>query len=228
MVAASWTLSLNWETPAGRVLKRFAASIPDDQSIRLTVFGSAPIQMMVEQELLSADVDVFSDSEGLEKQVRVAELGEGQADLYLQVSSELNFRSSPRWRDRVQEVTIGQCTIVFPHPLDILIGKLIRLEEKDIEAFHIVVKKTGHPSEDELLQELQMSVDLFRPGFDEEKTADLTTNCRRLWPLIFGREIDPRSEIIAPALTKRRKGYGNPSCDYKQELKEAAGEGGGQ
>src|SRR5207244_12521334 len=37
---------------------------------------------------------------------------------------------------------------------------------------------------------LQLAVDLFRPSFDEEQGQDMANNCRRLWPLIFGREID--------------------------------------
>jgi len=39
--------------------------------------------------------------------------------------------------------------------------------------------------------------------------------------LLFGREIDPRKEIIAPALAKRKAGYGEAGPDYKQELRDA-------
>jgi hypothetical protein len=49
----------------------------------------------------------------------------------------------------------------------------------------------------------------------------MANNCRRLWPLIFGREIDPRAEIIVPALAIRKAGYGEPTRDYKQELRNA-------
>ena len=69
---------------------------------------------------------------------------------------------------------------------------------------------------------LSSDVDLFRPSFDEEQGQDMGNNCRRLWPLIFGREIDPRKEIISPALQKRKEGYGEPTRDYKRELREAA------
>src|SRR6185295_7064354 len=158
-------------------------------------------------ELLSGDVDLFSDEERLAKWVEQAGLGDQQKRPYIQVCSELNFRTSPRWRGRTQSVTVGNCTFVFPHPIDILIAKLNRLEEKDLEAFHVVKKKTGHPTEAELIEELQMAVDLFRPSFDEEQGHDLGNNTRRLWPLLYGREIDPRKEIIAPALAKRREGY---------------------
>lgn len=82
----------------------------------------------------------------------------------------------------------------------------------------MVSRKPGHPTEAELTHELQMAMDLFRPGFDEENAHDLVNNTRWLWPLIFGREIDPRAEIIAPALAIRRAGYGLPTRDYKQEL----------
>src|SRR6266508_1322373 len=61
---------------------------------------------------------------------------------------------------------------------------------------------------------LSAVVDLFS---DDEQGPDMANNCRRLWPLHFGREIDPRAEIIAPALQKRREGYGEPTRDYKQE-----------
>jgi len=47
----------------------------------------------------------------------------------------------------------------------------------------------------------------------------MTENCRRLWRVFYGRELDPRSEIIAPALAKRKAG--EPPPNYKQELRDA-------
>ena len=221
MVSAPWNTAINWETPAGRLLKRLAAGLPPDQAHRVTVFGSAPIQLMIDESLLSGDVDVFSPNEELEELARAAGLTAGQEEVCIQVSSELNFRTSPRWRDRTQTVTIGNCTFVFPHPIDILLGKLTRLEEKDLEAFRVIRRATGHPTEAELIEELQAAVDLFRPAFDEEKPFDMAANCRRLWREMFVRDLDPRLEIIAPALARRREGYGDPP-DYKTKLREMA------
>jgi hypothetical protein len=121
----------------------------------------------------------------------------------------------------VRTTRVKNCTLRFPHAIDILIAKLNRLDEKDLEAFRVVLRKTGHPTEAALIHELQMAVDLFRPSFDEEQGHDMANNCRRLWPIIYGREIDPRAEIIAPALQKRREGYGEPTRDYNQELRDA-------
>jgi hypothetical protein len=204
------------------LLKRLAAALPLDKPCDITVFGSAPLQIQVDASLMSADVDVFSNAEDLEDYVRQAGLAENQSEFFIQVSSPLNFRTSPRWFERKTMVRIESCNFHFPHPIDILIAKLNRLDEKDLAAFKAVARKTGRPTEQELIRELQLAVDLFRPAFDEEKGLDFAANCRRLWPVLFAREIDVRSEIIIPALHERKKGYGEPPSDYQQELREAA------
>ncbi|HXI70692.1 MAG TPA: DUF6036 family nucleotidyltransferase [Verrucomicrobiae bacterium] len=217
----SWAGSINLNTQAAELLRKLAAVLPQNREFTITVFGSAPIQVCVDSTLTSADVDVFSDFEFLREIADKAGLGQNQTEFYIQVSSELNFRTSPRWKDRTQSARIGNCTFIFPHPIDILIAKLNRLEEKDLKAFRTVIAKTGHPTEAELIKELQLAVDLFRPSFDEEQGHDMSNNCRRLWPLIYGREIDPRVEIITPALAIRKAGYGEPTRDFKQELRDA-------
>jgi hypothetical protein len=224
MITEPWSPSLDLDTPAGHTLQKLAAALPKDRPFRITLFGSAPLQINVEPLLLSGDVDLFCEEEELAPWVEAAGLAGEQHRPSIQVCSGLNFRTSPHWATRTQSTTIGNVTFVFPHPIDILIAKLNRLEEKDLEAYRVVIRKTGHPTEAEMIHELQMAVDLFRPSFDEEQGHDLANNCRRLWPLIFGREIDPPKEIIAPALRKRREGYGEPTRDYKQELREAVRE----
>ena len=217
----SWAGSIDLTTRAAHLLQKLAAALPQDREFSITVFESAPIQICVDSSLSSADVDVFSETEELREWTDRAGLGQDKAEFYIQVSSELNFRTSQRWKGRTQSARIGNCTFIFPHPIDILIAKLNRLDDKDIRAFRAVIAKTGHPTEPELIKELQLAVDLFRPSFDEEQGHDMGNNCRRLWPLIFGREIDPRAEIIAPALAIRKAGYGEPTRDYKQELRDA-------
>ena len=76
-------------------------------------------------------------------------------------------------------------TLTLPHPMDILIGKLNRLDAKDLTAFSRIIQLTGHPTADELRHELQNAVDLFRPGFDEDSPNRYPENTRRLWREIF-------------------------------------------
>src|SRR5205085_11188819 len=101
----------------------------------------------------------------------------------------------------------------------ILIGKLDRLEPKDLEAFQRVLAATGHPTADELRTELQNAVDLFRPAFDEDSPNRYPENTRRLWRELFHAEIDVSREIIEPAISKRRQGYGEVPPDYKKALR---------
>jgi hypothetical protein len=103
----------------------------------------------------------------------------------------------------------------------LLIAKLHRYEEKDRNAFRLVTERTGHPTEDEMLTELQFSVDLFRPAFDEEAGGDITVNTGIMWEDIFGRSLDVRREIIASALARLRTGYADDLArrDYKADLR---------
>lgn len=214
-------LKLDWNTPAGRILRELCLEV--GVSARITVFGSAPLQMTVEPNLLSQDVDVFADVD-LSAIVEKHALGVGQRAVGIQVCSELNFRTTPQWLVRATVETIGLCQVVFPHPIDILVGKLHRLEDKDLKAFRVVIDRTGHPTEAEMIEELQKAVDLFRPGFDEESAGDMTATTALLWREVFGRAIDVRAEIIAPALALRKKGYGHdlPDADHRETLREAA------
>ena len=108
--------------------------------------------MTVAPSLLSADIDLFCDDASLQELVAAARMDKLHTDFYVQVSSALNFQTSPLWGTRSQSVRIGNCTFVIPHPIDILIAKLNRLEEKDLAAFRVVLKKTGHPTEAELIR----------------------------------------------------------------------------
>jgi len=122
----SWAGSVDLDTPAGRLLKKLAAALPKNREFSITVFGSAPIQICVDSGLTSAYVDVFSETEDLKDLVERLELGQGKAEFYCQVSSELNFRTSPRWRTRAKSVRVEGCLLHFPHAIDILIAKLNR------------------------------------------------------------------------------------------------------
>lgn len=214
-----WKGEVDWSTPAGQLLREFISRLPAGRRIEITIYGSAPLQLTVDRDLLSADVDFFSSNdEDLTSLVVELGLDKKAGGLYLEFGFELSFRTSPRWRARAKTVPLGKATLVIPHPLDILIGKLNRLEAKDLKAFERVIAMTGHPTADEFKHELQNAVDLFRPDFDEESPNRCPENTERLWVEIFGSQIDVRREIIEPAVARRKQGYGEPPLNYKDLL----------
>ena len=216
-----WTGEIDWNTPAGQLLQTFLASLPVDRPFHLTLYGSAPLQLTVDRQLMSGDVDLFSDDdEDLSALVVAAKLDKTHGGFYLEPGFELSFRTSPRWRQRAATVQRGNVTLTIPHPLDILIGKLHRLDAKDLKAFERTRQLTGHPTAAELQRELQNAVDLFRPAFDEDSPNRYPENTQRLWREIFGGEIDIRRDIIEPAGARRRRGYGESPPDYKRMLGE--------
>ena len=170
---------------------------------------------------MSADVDLFSeDDEDLKEWISRAGLSKEQGDFFLEPGFSLSFRTTPDWRGRAKTVALGNVSLTIPHPLDILIGKLDRLDDKDLSAFRMVIQLTGHPTLTEFQRELQNAVDLFRPSFDEESPNRYPENTRRLWRELWQGEIDIRRDIVAPALARRREGYGEPPPGYKGALKE--------
>ena len=219
------TLQPDWDTRAGRVLDALAAAVQRKGLVLLRpiiVFGSAPLQIWIDAAFLSADVDVSLPGQGNELKGVVEETGlsKGKSAYYIEVVSEYIFRPGPNWRERATTVQRNGVDFLFPAPLDILLAKLRRLEEKDVRAFQLVLEKTGHPTEEELISELRASYDVFYHQMDGRKSA-LWENTEKLWPRIFNREIDVRHEIIKPVLDQLADAGASP--DYLEELRTRLG-----
>jgi len=200
----SWKPSLAWDSPTGRLLQAAAEALASGlhgREIEIVVFGSGLLQMGVSTAIASGDVDIASDDD-LAGIFSDAKLSKGQSSPYIELCPLGTFRTRPGWRERSHREQMRNVTIVFPHPIDILVSKIPRGEEKDFEAFEEVIKATGHPSEAELKDALMQAVSLYRPGYDESTAGDMQTNTRLLWRQLFGHDIDVRAEIIAPAANK--------------------------
>ncbi|MBN8247017.1 MAG: hypothetical protein J0L84_06190 [Verrucomicrobia bacterium] len=217
--------NLDWESDAGRLIDRLAASLPATPRMEINVFGSAPLQLLVERSFLSAGVDLFTtedDSGTLAQWIAAQRLN--TPALHFEVCEPLAFRSTFDWQSRAVESERHGHRIRFVHPWDVLVSKVQRLEEKDLHAFRRVIQQTGHPTEAEFLRHLQKAVDLYRPRFDEEDaTGDMTANTRRLWHEIWNREMDPRVEIIRPAIERANRAFSGFDPTLKAQLREIGG-----
>ncbi len=192
-------------------------ALPDDRGWEIIVFGSSPLQLGIDSHFLSGDVDVISNDDIAEHCQR-AGLLKGQAKIYVEPCASAAFTVSPEWFVRAFRCGRRHVTFTFPHPIDILVSKIKRLEEKDLQAFRLVREKTGHPDEEELVRALRRVVDIFRPAFDEESASNPTHNTQILWRELFCSDIDVRATIIAPALAERRLAYGGAVGGLKNVL----------
>jgi hypothetical protein len=218
----AWTPNLDWHAPAGKLLDELAALLPASSLHFITVFGSAPLQLALDSGFLSADVDVISP-EDLGDLIRAHSLGKDQRPLYLEQCQPSAFVTASDWPSRAfyaQRKSVNYC---FPHPLDLLVSKLQRLEKKDLEAFRLVCGRQLF-SEGDLRTVLMNAVDIYRPRFaEEESVADIFENTRAVWREIYGKAIDVRLEIIIPALAKRKTSYGAAAPNWKAQLSHVAG-----
>jgi hypothetical protein len=219
----AWPPSINRNTPAWRTLENlFAQTPPSPDQNRLIVFGSAALQLTVVSNLLSADVDISLDlvtvgTRGIttpkaEHRLRraAAKVNAGLSkDLpYIQVCHWMTFQPANRWERRSFEATQGDWRVVYPHPYDVLFSKLRRAEEKDIEAFRLIVERTGHPAQVEFIHLCKENYRDFEPRRrsaqghlpDVVQSHDLRDNTLRVWRAIWGRPINIDREIVQAAL----------------------------
>lgn len=214
-----WRPELNWDTPAGRTIDRLVETLPREQAWTIIVFGSSPLQLAFDPNFLSGDVDVIP-SVDIHEHCRRAGLLKGQAEIYVEPCTPAAFTASPDWSVRACEIKRGHVTFILPHPIDILVSKIKRMEEKDLQAFRLVRAKTGHPTEDELLVALRRIVDVYRPSFDEEAAGDPRHNTVMLWQELFKKPINVGEQIIAPALEERRRNYGPQGYELRDALRK--------
>lgn len=220
-----WQPTLDWTTQAGRALDRLLDFLPDDRPWLINVFGSAPLQMGLDRDFLSADVDIFTRDDWRQTvlaAIASAELSKEIAEFYVQCTPQNAFRTSPLWADRAHLEARRHATFRFAHPIDILLGKLNRLDPKDVRGFRLVIDRTGHPTDAELLTELRRVPELFSfatmPVFGG--SGSYWGNVESLWPQFFGRKIDVEKEILIPARDALREAYDTP--DWRADLEKLA------
>jgi hypothetical protein len=141
-----------------------------------------------------------------------------QTSIYIELHTPAAFTAGADWPLRAFETRRQHVTFVLPHPIDILVSKIERFNDKDLRAFHLVREKLGHPTEDELIKALRRVVDIYRPSFDEESGNNARENTQLLWQNLFGKTINVAQDIIAPALAERRKNYGQQNQGFREAL----------
>ncbi len=204
----------NWSCAAGQVLDAFFtglhAELPDFAE-PLTVFGSVPIQLCLDDAFTSADADIMvsGDPTSLRAVARKLELTAGgtlRPAFALQFSPRHFFRTTAHYLQRAHVEMRHGVKVIVPHVRDVLIGKLHRsrtpdqesLVIKDLRAFHRVRQLCGgHPNEDDVIEDLLDCAPYFRmPEHGEANHFRL--NVEDLWTGLFGHQLDVEDRILKP------------------------------
>lgn len=211
-----------WDTFAGRMLDAFFTRVQQQMpgfEGPLTVFGSAPIQLCVDGDFVSADADVMVLSHAAELRQIAADVvpsKTGPGVMHgVQVCPADWFRTTPHYLARAHMETRNGLRIIVPHLRDVLIGKLHRarvegqegLVPKDLRAFARVRQLCGgRPAEQDLLDDLRACEAYFRPP-PAGQIHSFKLNTLDLWRQLFGRDLDVEGEIVSPVIQEEAEIY---------------------
>jgi hypothetical protein len=196
-----WSPIVDWTHPSAVLLRDFTKVISQDGDLRetpISVFGSSPIELGLGIALHSLDVDVEPDqfyvvAQKLAREARLT-IGCGRSP-YLQIVPPGVFRASRTWISRAEVVVLNGVSLRFAHPMDIIIGKLFRLEEKDYRGIDRIIQETGRPTRDDVHYYLTNYTDLFSTKSEDLKRFcdNVETFCAyREWEMIQANEIRDR------------------------------------
>jgi hypothetical protein len=62
-LSGAWNPKIEWESDAGKTLALLFRHFPAQRPYSITLFGSSPIQLGIDRDFKSADVDLFTDRE---------------------------------------------------------------------------------------------------------------------------------------------------------------------
>jgi hypothetical protein len=203
------------DTLAGHVLDAFFAAVHEAlprYDSPLTIFGSAPIQLCLDEDFASADVDimVLSESARLREIAKSAGLARSatlRPAYGVQICPPGLFKSTPHYLQRAHIEVRQGVRVIVPHLRDVLIGKLHRtrtdgqegLVAKDHRAFSRVREMCqGHPDKGELIEDLVSCEPSFRVTCDGSINS-FRLNVEDLLATHYGHRFDLERDILVPA-----------------------------
>lgn len=220
-----WSPEIDFQSRSGLVLKKFCEAIStsaDYREIYINLFGSAPLELGLHIALNSNDIDIEPDHFYIEiqKKVKEAHLGIGKSIPYIQVAHPGVFKAARSWVNRSETRSIHGIQLRFAHPIDIIIGKLFRLETKDFEGIDRIIQEVGRPTRDDFLFYLNHHPDIF--SFRHEMVKKFCDNLEvystyRSWELI------PANQLFAHYLKITNQIYSEGE-KTSHRLQEAFGE----
>ena len=230
--------SPNWQTPVGEKIDLFLKAVAErfpGYSETILIFGSATIQLRLDPSFNSADADLrvnsrdIEDFKALSEELGMGKSGKDGGLFYLDICPAMAFRSTEDWWSRAHTETRHGLKIMIPQVRDILVGKLHRYRKpdqqgvvpKDLRAFVRIRELTGHPTEQELLDDLLLCPHAWNLQLNGNVT-DFRLNIEDLWPVLFNKPLSVAEQIIKPLIGElERAGY-TESRDWMELVRALA------
>jgi hypothetical protein len=119
----------------------------------LVVFGSAALSFWLGDPPASRDVDLWTvppeKGEAIEALMGELSWYHEKFSIHAEVWSPDTFKAPPRWRERAKVFSFEQhpdVRVVCPHPHDVVLAKLERMDPKDREHIESVLRQMPLPS----------------------------------------------------------------------------------
>jgi hypothetical protein len=201
-----WEARVEAATPSGKVLNKLTSLMSKDIDLKdtgIVVFGSAPLEFASLLHVKSADIDITPDQflEHLRNRVREWKLDVG--DPFVQVLPPTVFKAGKNYLLRACGLKLNEIEIIIPHPIDIVFGKLHRMEEKDYTAINELVETFGRPTFDDLHHYMIENADIFEAS--SETIDKLVTNIEVLWVYLGGQPLEIRTKYLESSLRETAK-----------------------
>jgi len=223
-----------WDTLAGRVLDAFFAGVQEampDYHQPITIFGSAAVQLCLDEDCTSADVDLMVLTESARLRQIAKSLGLGCSGTVrptygVQICPPQLFLPTPHYLQRAYTEVRHGLRVVLPHLQDILIAKLHRartedqegLVAKDRRAFQRVRELcSGHPTAEDLLADLIQCEPYFRLPHDGGLNS-FRLNVEDLFSSLYEHRLDVEGEILVPARTAEQSLLRHPKGTVTEML----------
>lgn len=197
----TWDPQIDCQTHSGSLLHRLTSAMsatPDIRECGLLIFGSSPLEFGLGIALNSGDIDITPDQLYPIFGTFLKNNNLLSGNPHVQLCPPGLFRPGQMWPRRAVNRTLNEVEVLLPHPIDIIAGKLHRLDERDYQGIQKLIDSTGRPTSADMLTYAKENPDwLLSEGAVNEKVVD---NFETFYSFLGGKDLDVREDILKASL----------------------------
>jgi hypothetical protein len=199
-----WCPKIDSQTPSGKILLELTRRMSVESDLKETgivVFGSSPIEFSLLLDVQSGDVDITPDQFLEHLRNRVSEWDLSRGDPHIQVLPSTVFKPGKNYLLRACALQTNRIQVILPHPIDLIFGKLHRLDSKDYKSVNALVGACGRPTGQDLQDYMVENPDIFEDTFEQVKK--LKNNIETLFSYLTNETIDIQERYITPSVAEK-------------------------